>query len=75
MDKGKIFRAAQMQGFDRYGKAVGLYEIIRLDETRYEEVMVTDLRRVRPARALGSHHISTTGRVTVVDYLSRRFAH
>lgn len=74
LDKGKIFRAAQMQGFDQYGKAVGLYEIIRLDETCYEEVKVADLQRVRPARALGSHHISTTGRVTVVDYLSRRFA-
>ncbi|GAB3472403.1 hypothetical protein GCM10027321_45390 [Massilia terrae] len=74
LDKGKIFRAAQMQGFDQYGEAVGLYEIIRLDDTHYEEVKVTDLKRVRPSRALGSHHISTTGRVTVVDYLTRRFA-
>lgn len=74
LDKGKILRAAQTQGFDQYGEGVVLYEIVKLDETHYQEVKVTDLRRVRPARALGSHHISTTGKVTVIDYLTRRFA-
>lgn len=74
LDKGKIFRAAQMQGFDQYGEGVVLYEIVKLDENHYQEVKVTDLKSVRPSRSLGSHHISTTGRVTVVDYLTRRFA-
>ncbi|WP_313029936.1 glucosamine inositolphosphorylceramide transferase family protein [Massilia alkalitolerans] len=74
LEGGKIFRAAQMQGFDQYGAGLSIYEIVELDEQRYKEVKLTDLTHVRPARSIGSHHISTTGELTVVDVLQRCFS-
>lgn len=74
IEDGRILRAAQKQGFDQYGKGAALYEIVRLDEHDYEEMKLDDLRHMRPKNCLASHHISTTGNVTVVDFLSHRFS-
>jgi hypothetical protein len=74
IESGRILRAAQEQGFDQYGKGSALYEIVKLDENDYEEIKLTDLKRVRPKNCLASHHISTTGKVTVVDFLSHSFS-
>lgn len=73
IENGRILRAAQEQGFDQYGKASALYEIVKLDENEYKEVKLADLRHVRPKNCIASHHISTTGKFTVVDFLSRSF--
>ncbi len=74
VDGGRIYRAAQRQGFDQYGEGLALYEIIELDETRYSERKVTDIRHDYLQRSLGSHHISSTGGVTVVDFKTHCFA-
>jgi len=74
VDGGRIYRAAQRQGFDQYGEGLALYEIIELDETRYSERKVTDIRHDYLQRSLGSHHISSTGNVTVVDFKTHCFA-
>jgi hypothetical protein len=68
IDNNKILRAGQNQGFDQYGKGLSLYEIVRLDEENYEETKVIDFDQMTPSRSLGSHHISTTGEFTVVDF-------
>lgn len=74
IEKRKIFRAAQKQGFDQYGRGLSVYEIRTLDEENYEEVKIADYEELGLRDSLGSHHISTTGDITVVDYLNRRFA-
>jgi len=74
IEKRKIFRAAQKQGFDQYGRGLSVYEIRILDQQNYEEVKIADYEELGLRDSLGSHHISTTGDITVVDYLNRRFA-
>ena len=74
VDKGRIYRAAQRQGFDQYGEGLALYEITELDETTYSERKVTDIRHDYLQRSLGSHHISSDGDVTVVDFKTHCFA-
>lgn len=74
VDEGRIYRAAQRQGFDQYGEGLALYEIVELDETRYSERKVTDIRHDYLQRSLGSHHISSDGDVTVVDFKTHCFA-
>lgn len=69
LEDGKIFRGAQSQGFDRYGEGLSIYKIVKLDETTYEEVKVKDIKRARNM-LLGTHHISTTGRITAMDFLT-----
>ncbi len=74
MDEGRIFRAAQRQGFDQYGEGLALFEILVLDEAHYLERKVTEIRHDYLDRSLGSHHISSKGNVTVVDYKTHCFA-
>ncbi|MGZ5528396.1 MAG: glucosamine inositolphosphorylceramide transferase family protein, partial [Limisphaerales bacterium] len=74
IEKRKILRAAQKQGFDQYGRGLSVYEILKLDQNSYQEVKIADYEKLGLHDSLGSHHISTTGDVTVVDYLNRRFA-
>lgn len=73
VDKGRIYRAAQRQGFDEYGEGLSLYEITELDEDRYAERKVTDIRHDYLQRSIGSHHISSAGDVTVVDVKTHCF--
>lgn len=74
LEDGKIFRAAQTQGFDQYGEGLSVYEIVALDERHYQEVRMAGFGHARPSESIGSHHISTTGYVTVVDVLKRCYA-
>lgn len=74
MDEGRIFRAAQRQGFDQYGEGLALFEILVLDEANYLERKVADIRHDYLDRSIGSHHISSKGNVTVVDYKTHCFA-
>lgn len=71
---GRIFRAAQRQGFDQYGEGLALYEVLALDERRYLERKLTDIEHDYLDRSLGSHHISSKGGITVVDYKMHSFA-
>lgn len=74
VDGGRIYRAAQRQGFDQYGEGLALYEILVLNEHDYLERKLTDIRHDYLERSLGSHHISSAGNVTVVDYKTHCFA-
>jgi hypothetical protein len=70
---GRIFRAAQCQGFDRYGESLIVNEITELSEARYAERRVARIRPRFRAGLLGTHHLSTDGKTTVVDHLSYSF--
>lgn len=74
VEGGRIFRAAQRQGFDQYGEGLALFEILELDEQRYTERKLTDIEHDYLDRSLGSHHISSKGNITVVDYKMHSFA-
>jgi hypothetical protein len=74
MEGGRIFRAAQRQGFDQYGEGLALFEILMLDEHHYAERKLTDIEHDYLDRSLGSHHISSKGNITVVDYKMHSFA-
>ena len=74
VEDGKIFRLAQRQGFDQYGKGLMMFEVTHLTKTKYAE---RQLPRISPPLSngqIGTHHLSTTGTVTVFDHVSRTFA-
>jgi hypothetical protein len=69
----RIFRGAQRQGFDQYGKGLMIYEIVQLNEQEYVETLVSEIDCNFHSGLLGSHHMSTTGTITVVDHVDRCF--
>jgi hypothetical protein len=74
LEDGKIFRLAQRQGFDQYGKGLMMFEVTQLTKSKYAE---RQLPRISPPLSngqIGTHHLSTTGTVTVFDHVSRSFA-
>jgi hypothetical protein len=73
LEDNRIFRGAQRQGFDQYGKGLMVYEIVELNERVYVERLVSELDCNFRNGLLGSHHMSTTGKITVVDHLDRCF--
>jgi hypothetical protein len=73
LDDNRIFRAAQRQGFDQYGKGLRLYEIVTLNDAAYEERALSDIDCNFRSGLLGSHHMSTTGSITVFDHVGRCF--
>ena len=66
---GKLYRLAQAQGFDRYGRALGLYEIGTLTPEEYAEHPVAQLEPARARGELGLHHLSASDGLVVFDVL------
>ena len=74
IEDGKIFRLAQRQGFDQYGEGLLMFEITELTVVAYSEHLFSrNDPSVREGK-IGTHHLSTTGAVTVFDHLSRVFS-
>jgi hypothetical protein len=73
LEDKRMFRAAQRQGFDQYGKGLALYEIVELNEQVYVERLVSQIDCSYRSGLLGSHHVSTTGKITVFDHVGRVF--
>jgi hypothetical protein len=70
---GGLYRLAQAQGFDRYGRALSLFEVTQLSEQAYAERQVAALEPQGLA-ALGIHHLSACEGTVVFDALRpRRF--
>ncbi|MDF3839493.1 hypothetical protein P3W85_42140 [Cupriavidus basilensis] len=69
----RLFRLAQRQGFDRYGEGLIVNEILTISELAYEERQVSRIDPTFRKRLLGSHHLTTTGNITVIDHVSRQF--
>ncbi len=70
----RLFRIGQCQSFGRYGDSLRVYEIKELSQERYAEEQVRDLRPDSGRRVRGMHHLSTDGRVTVMDRAHGFFA-
>jgi hypothetical protein len=70
----RLLRIGQCQSFERYGQSVRVYEITELSQERYAEQLVREIRPDFRRGALGTHHLSTDGRVTVMDHAQGFFA-
>jgi hypothetical protein len=70
----RVFRIGQCQSFERYGQSVRVYEIKELSAQRYAEELVREIRPDFRKGVLGTHHLSTDGRVTVMDHAQGFFA-
>jgi hypothetical protein len=69
----RLFRLAQCQGFDRYGHSLLVYEVREVSESRYVEDLVARINPNFRKRLLGTHHLSTDGKTTVIDHVSYSF--
>ncbi len=69
----KIFRVAQAQGFDVYGKKTSILEITNINEVNFTESYVTEINPVFKKNILGTHHFYSNGHITVFDYLDHAF--
>lgn len=72
--EGRLYRLAQAQGFDRYGRALGIREVTTLTPESYAERPLATLEPSRERGELGLHHLSACEGLVVFDVLrARRF--
>lgn len=69
----KLFRLAQCQGYDRYGYSLVVHEIKEVSESRYVEDPVAKISPNFRNGLLGTHHLTTDGKTTVIDHVSHSF--
>jgi hypothetical protein len=67
-DGEKRYRLGQVQGYDRYGESLRVYEIKELSAERYAEELVAEIKPDFRKGLRGTHHLSTDGTTTVVDH-------
>ncbi|MEO8627424.1 MAG: hypothetical protein ABI612_04900 [Betaproteobacteria bacterium] len=70
---GKLYRAAQRQGFDLYGKGFSIFEVTALTPTHYAERQVASIEADATRGMKGTHHITSNGSTTMIDELSFSF--
>ncbi len=70
---GKLYRAAQRQGFDIYGKGFAIFEVTTLTPTHYVERQVASVEADGTRGLKGTHHIASNGSTTIIDELSFSF--
>lgn len=73
IDGGRIFRGAQIQGYDQYGQGLAINEITLLNESQYAETERKEFGPCRRNGIVGIHHISSIGDLTIMDQLTDRF--
>ena len=73
VENDRRFRVAQRQGFDTYGKGISIFEIEVLSETDYRERRVCAIAPDHKRGIYGTHHLATTGEITVIDHVTRSF--
>lgn len=72
IDEGRLYRPSQ-DCSRRYGYALNFSEIVMLDETRYEERVVTRLQPDWDPTLLATHSLARGGALTVIDGQRRRW--
>ena len=65
----RLFRVAQRQGFDFYGKSTSVNEIIQLDDSNYIEDRVCAITPTFQRGIAGTHHLHSNGKITVFDFV------
>jgi hypothetical protein len=68
LEDDKVFRVAQGQGFDMYGKRVTINEIVQLDDQIYIEQCVRSISPAIENGIAGTHHFHTNGAITIFDF-------
>ena len=74
MEEGKIYRLAQRQAYDQYGEGLLMFEITELTKLVYSQRLLSRINPSLSKGQIGTHHLSTTGSVTVFDQVSRAFS-
>ena len=69
IDGERLLRLGQCQGFDQYGQSLRVYEIKEISESRYAEELVAEIKPDFRKGIVGTHHLSTDGRTTVIDHV------
>ncbi len=69
-DAEHIYRVAQEQSFDFYGKAFSINRIDQLDEKNYCETKLRSVQADFFPHINGTHHMHSNGKVTVFDFLN-----
>jgi hypothetical protein len=64
----RLYRVAQGQGFNMYGKRTSVNEIVRLNEEAYEEKCVQVNSPTFRRGISGTHHMHSNGRMTAFDF-------
>jgi hypothetical protein len=70
IDGERVLRLGQCQGFDQYGQSLRVYEIKEISASRYAEELVAEIKPDFRKGIVGTHHLSTDGRTTVIDHVS-----
>lgn len=60
-------RFGQVQGFNLYGESLRAFEIVKVNESEYEEVEVLLPKPDIGSKFIGMHHLSSSGRKTAID--------
>jgi hypothetical protein len=74
IEKDRIFRVGQRQGFDQYGKGISIYEVRLLTEDAYAETLVWEIDPDFKDGLLGTHHLSSLGEITAIDHVKWGYA-
>jgi hypothetical protein len=64
----RLFRVAQAQGFDMYGRRSSVNEIIELNDQSYVENCVCVISPTFKGGIVGTHHLHSNGNMTIVDF-------
>jgi hypothetical protein len=68
LEGDKIFRVAQGQGFDMYGKRTTINEIVQLDDDVYIERCVREISPIAKNGIVSTHHFHTNGAISTFDF-------
>lgn len=71
MENNRLFRPAQNCS-KRYGYGMKIKEIITIDENNYEEIEVQSIYPNWDKKALGTHTLNNSGRLTIIDASIKR---
>jgi hypothetical protein len=68
-DRDRLFRIGQRQVYSQYGRACGVYEVVRIGIDGYSEKLVFPLEAEWEEGLRGMHHLSSDGGITAFDFL------
>ena len=71
LDKSELFRAFQVQGYNFYGKSIGISKIITLTQDKYSESIVHSIQPKFLKNIHGTHHIHYTDRIMAIDFFKK----
>lgn len=68
-ENNNIFRVFQRQGFDMYGKSIGISQIKILNETQYKEEILTNIEPKFFKNIKGTHSFCFSPNIVAIDFV------